>query len=83
MSLVIERMEFLDILVEGVLIPIVATFGLLGNIASIVVLNSASIDMKTSFCRILTMLAIFDSVFIVSVTVIFSLPDLSPYYRYK
>ena len=74
--------------------------GLLGNIASIIVLRSPGLDMKVSFIfcfwyffahptlyqitfrQILMMLAMFDSMFIICMTVSFSLPKLIPAYRY-
>ena len=80
---------------EGVILPTVGAFGLVGNVASIVVLRSRqdskkkfevlfkflfilrNIDLKASLCDILTMLAIFDSVFVVTAVVAFSLPLLS------
>ena len=84
----------------GICIPVLTCLGLLGNIASIIVLRSPGLDMKVSFIfsfwclfphltlcqitfrQILMMLAMFDSMFIICMTVSFSLPKLIPAYRY-
>ena len=61
-------------MVEGCLIPVVATFGLVGNIVSISILQDRSLDMKATFREILIMLAVFDTIFVLSATISFSLP---------
>ena len=68
-------------LVEGIIIPIVAIFGLSGNFTSICVLLSPSVDIKATFRHIITMLAIFDSCFILLASITFSLPLLLPTWK--
>ena len=82
-------------IVEGFLLPLVACFGILGNVTSICVLRDNRMEMKATFRfvkkkeagkgykvvnvprEILIMLAIFDTIFVVSATTTFSLPLLS------
>ena len=44
-------------------------------------LNPRSIDLKKSFCQILTMLAVFDTFFVISAIIAFSLPLISDYWN--
>jgi len=71
-----DSVEISDI-VEGFFIPFVAVFGILGNVASICVLRDNRLEMKATFREILIMLSIFDTIFVVSATVSFSLPIIS------
>ena len=58
-------MEFTFASIMEVLVtPITVLIGLLGNILSIVVLNSKEIQLRSSFSRILIALSIFDIIFI-------------------
>ena len=43
--------------------------------------NPRSIDLKKSFCQILTMLAVFDTFFVISAIIAFSLPLISDYWN--
>jgi len=79
-SLSSSSME-LSTMVEGCLIPMVATFGTLGNLASISVLRNNSLDMKETFREILIMLTVFDTIFVLSATTSFSLPVISPNWK--
>ena len=62
------------------LLPLVGGLGLLGNLASVLVLRSRDIDLKQTFCHILTMLAAFDTMFIICAIMAFALPLLSNYW---
>ena len=39
----------LQLIIEGILIPCISIFGLIGNIFSIIVLRSHGLDMKVGF----------------------------------
>ena len=41
----------MELVVEGVAIPVITTLGLVGNILSIIVLHSPGIDMKVERCK--------------------------------
>jgi hypothetical protein len=41
--------HYLTIVFDGILIPVLASFGVAGNIASILMLRSPKLDMKVSF----------------------------------
>ena len=71
----------LHYLVEGVLIPVITVFGLTGNLTTIYVLCSPSVDIKVTFRHIITMLAMFDSLFILMATLTFSMPLLWPTWK--
>jgi len=76
-----DFVEDVQMVVEGVLVPLVALPGLLGNLLSMAILRSPNIDMKVTFREVLTMGAVFDTVFLACVTVAFALPLLSEYWR--
>ena len=44
-----DPLHHLTIIVDGVLIPLLSTFGIVGNIVSIAMLRSPKLDMKVSF----------------------------------
>jgi len=67
--------------IEGCLVPSVALLGLVGNSLSIMVLHSPGVDMKVTFREVLTMLAVFDCIFISTVSTTFGLPQLSAYWK--
>jgi len=71
----------LSFMVEGFLIPLVAIFGTLGNLTSISVLRDKKLDMKDTFREILIMLTMFDTIFVLSVTITFSFPIFSQYWK--
>ena len=62
---------------EGYLIPLVTVFGLSGNLVTAAILQSPSLEMKTSFRHILLMLAAFDTTFSLLAALTFSMPLLS------
>lgn len=45
-------MQTVKFLLEGVLLPVVGGLGLIGNLASIAVLRSKSIEWKQNFCQV-------------------------------
>ena len=45
----------MELVVEGLAIPVITTLGLVGNILSIIVLHSAGIDMKVKKFKELTL----------------------------
>merc|ERR1712001_401651 len=43
-----NELEYLEFVVEGILIPVFTSLGLVGNILSIIVLHSPGVDMKVN-----------------------------------
>jgi len=70
----------IDYWVEGPVILVVCLAGILGNLASILVLSRKDIDLKPSFANILTCLAVYDLLFEVCAIFMYSLPHLSTTY---
>ena len=62
--------------VEGVLLMIIGTFGIIGNISAIVVFTRQS--LQKSFYGLMLSLAVFDLIFIITVIFGFGIPSLSP-----
>ena len=52
--------------IEGLLVPAIAVFGIVGNITCVFVFNHKSVDLKPSFSNILKCLSIYDILFLVS-----------------
>jgi hypothetical protein len=44
-----DPLYYMTIIVDGVLIPLLSTFGIVGNITSMAMLHSPKLDMKVSF----------------------------------
>jgi len=76
-----DRKADVKMVVEGFLMPAVMSVGLVGNLLSIRVLRSPNIDMKKTFREVLTMLAVYDCLFITTASASFSLPQLSDYWK--
>ena len=57
---------FIGFWIEGLLVPAIALFGIVGNIACVFVFNHKSVDLKPSFSNILKCLSIYDILFLVS-----------------
>lgn len=72
--------EFLTFLVEGVILTIVSTFGLIGNILSIFVLIRVR-HIQRSFSNLLLGLACFDALFLLTAILSFGLPNLFEWYN--
>ena len=51
--------------IEGLLVPAIAVFGIVGNITCVFVFNHKSVDLKPSFSNILKCLSIYDILFLV------------------
>ncbi len=66
---------------EGVLVPVAGSAGLLGNVLSVMVLQSKDLDLTASFVNLLTTLCVFDSLFIVCVNLFYTLPIHSELYE--
>ena len=73
--------EFLEYSLSGVGILLVSVLGLCGNIVSAFVLKTRHRDTNQTFTDLLVWLAVIDSVFLVLVTMMFSLPLVSPSYH--
>ena len=65
---------------EGVIMLIVCTFGLFGNIAAIITFRKSH-RLQRNFYTFMFYLAIFDLLYIVVATLVFILPQLSDYYK--
>ena len=65
--------------VEGVLLMIIGTFGIIGNISAIVVFTRQS--LQKSFYGLMLSLAVFDLIFIITVIFGFGIPSLSPEFK--
>ena len=70
----------LEYYLSGVSILIVSVVGLSGNIVSGLVFKCRHRDTNQTFTDLLVWLAVIDSVFLVLVLLLFSLPQLSSYY---
>ena len=44
-----DPLYYMTIIVDGVMIPLLAAFGIVGNMVSIAMLRSPKLDMKVSF----------------------------------
>ena len=64
-------------MVEGLLMPLVALFGLVGNSLSIYILNNKEVKMKRDFVEVLCSMSAYDNLFLLCAVVLFSLPQLS------
>ena len=51
--------------IEGLLVPAIAVFGIVGNITCVFVFNHKSVDLKPSFSNILKCLSVYDILFLV------------------
>eukprot|EP00092_Neocalanus_flemingeri_P024640 GFUD01026725.1.p1 GENE.GFUD01026725.1~~GFUD01026725.1.p1 ORF type:complete len:407 (+),score=101.90 GFUD01026725.1:197-1417(+) len=66
--------------IEGLLVPVIASFGIVGNITCVFVFNHKSVDLKPSFSNILKCLSIYDILFLSGVIFLYALPNMSNYY---
>jgi len=73
--------EKASLVVQGVFIPMVGSFGLAGNLLALKLLRSKNLGIKATFRAVLTLLSIFDSIFILSFGLAFSMPLLSDYWK--
>ena len=63
--------------VEGIFMPLVSLFGLLGNSLSIYILHNKEVKLKKDFVEVLCSMSAYDSLFLIGALVLFSLPQLS------
>ena len=66
-----------EFVVQGLLMPLVALFGLVGNSLSIYILNNKEVKMKRDFVEVLCSMSAYDNLFLLCAVVLFSLPQLS------
>jgi len=71
----------LEFYINGVAILIVASLGILGNVLSLLLFKFRRLKMSPTFTGLLVWLAILDSLFLVCVVAMFSLPSLSASYK--
>jgi len=71
----------LEFYINGVAILVVASLGICGNILSLLLFTFRRLRMNPTFTGLLIWLAILDSLFLVCVVAIFSLPTLSASYK--
>ena len=67
--------------IEGVAIPLVGTFGTIGNLLAISVLLSKRLQIGRSIQTLLIMLAIFDTISVISIVIWMSPGTWSHYYK--
>ena len=60
--------------VEGVLVPVVGTLGVSGNVLSVILLTKQELDLKKSFRNLLIMLCVFDLLFVICMNLFYTLP---------
>ena len=63
--------------VEGILMTIVALFGLLGNTLSIYILHHREVKLKQDFVEVLCSMSAYDNLFLIGAFILYSLPQLS------
>jgi len=82
-SVRVEQEELVDwttFCIEGVLLPVLAIFGILGNILCVWAFNKKDVELKPSFANLLKCLSVFDTVFLTCILLQYSLPSLSDAY---
>jgi len=63
--------------IEGVILPVLATAGIVGNLLCVWTFNKTDVELKPSFANLLKCLSIFDTIFLVCILLEYSLPILS------
>jgi hypothetical protein len=66
--------------VEGILIPVILSLGLLGNSLSIYILRQKEVKLQGVLVEVLCSLTVFDSLFLIGAFLLYSLPQLSVSY---
>jgi len=75
-----ERLKWSEtagFVIEGILIPILALLGIFGNILCVWTFNKKDVELKPSFANLLKCLSIFDTIFLASMFLQYSLPQMS------
>jgi len=75
-----ELVDWTTFCIEGVLLPVLAIFGILGNILCVWAFNKKDVELKPSFANLLKCLSVFDTVFLTCILLQYSLPSLSDAY---
>ena len=58
--------NIIQLWIEGILIPTIAVFGILGNIFCLFILSNKSVELKPSFANLLKCLSVYDTALLVS-----------------
>ena len=77
MGLLADNNKWNQYIIHGILMPIVAAFGICGNVAGILYFRKRRLQQLT-FYLLLISLAIFDLLFIITATLIFSAREIFP-----
>lgn len=64
-------------LLEGIVVAVIALFGVMGNLMSVYILMWRKLDLQVFLRRLLVLLAVFDTLFLVSNFLSYSLQMLS------
>jgi len=67
-------------LIEGILLPFLAAFGIIGNVLCVWIFNKKDVELKPSFANLLKCLSIFDTIFLTCILFQYTLPTLSESY---
>jgi len=67
---------------EGVTLPLISMFGIVGNILCVFVFHKKKVDLKPSFSNILKCLSILDSLFLACVIWLYGVPEIMPEYYF-
>ena len=68
------------VVLEGGVIAVIANVGIFGNLLSMYILLRRKLDLQPFLCRLLILLVIFDTIFLVAEFLLYSLPELNDYY---
>jgi len=74
---------WLGFCVEGLLLPAIAAFGIIGNILCVFVFSNNNLDLKPAFSNILKCLSVFDIVFLACVIWLYGVPEVIPSYYHN
>ena len=66
---------------EGGVIAVIANIGVFGNLLSMYILLRKKLDLQPFLCRLLILLVVFDTIFLVAEFSLYSLPELNDFYR--
>lgn len=65
---------------EGGVIAVIANIGVFGNLLSMYILLKKKLDLQPFLCRLLILLVVFDTIFLVAEFSLYSLPELNNFY---
>jgi len=78
-----EDTSVLEFYINGCALLAISIFGIIGNTISILLLRRKKSRLNPTFSNLIIWLAVLDSIFLVTMIYIFSLPSLSPHYKTK